>query len=74
MRVKLTYFKNSGKYYSEGFYKTSKEELFEIWDEVRSMLSDGIRPGLCDGHSEFHVLVNVLGHKHNLPHLFLGMG
>ena len=70
MKVQLTYFKDTGKYYSEGEYETEKEFLFEIWDEVREMFSRGECPGLI-GPSGFHVCVNVAGHKHEHPRLML---
>lgn len=31
MKVKLTYFKRSGKYYSEGEYETKMVHMFEIF-------------------------------------------
>lgn len=71
MIVKLTYFKLSGKYYSEGHYVTHKEHLFEIWDEVRGMQRTKNLPGLMHGHSEFVVLVNVPEHRHRHPYLIL---
>jgi hypothetical protein len=71
MRVQLTYFKDSGKYYSEGEYKTEKESLHEIWAEAEEMFNQGRRPGLGKGHDGFHVLINVAGHKHEHPRLML---
>lgn len=72
MRVQLTYFKDTGKYQNEGEYETNLEHLFEIWEEVREMLSQGKRPGLVDGHEGYHVLVNVAGHIHEHPRLLIG--
>lgn len=72
MKVELIYFKPSGKYYSEGHYETKLEFLFEIWDEVREMVSNKELPGLMRGHSDFYVLVNVPGHKHEHPRLIKG--
>lgn len=71
MKVKLTYFKESGKYYSDGEYDTKIKNLFDIWDEVRQMLDSGIRPGLCDGANEFIVSVDVPDHEHNHPKLII---
>lgn len=71
MKVQLTYFKSGGKYYSDGEYETEKEQLWEIWDEIREMLKKGKKPGLIDGPNEFHVLVNVAGHKHEHPCLII---
>lgn len=73
MKVQLTYFKDTGKYYSKGEYETEKEHLHEIWDEVREMIRQGTRPGLIKGCHEFHTLVNVAGHIHEHPRLMLGV-
>ncbi len=70
MKVQLTYFKDTGKYYAEGEYETEKKSLYEIWDEVREMFKQGNCPGLV-GPSGFHVLVNVAGHEHEHPRLML---
>ncbi len=74
--VKLTYFKKTGKFYSDGEYVTTKHGLHDIWTEVESMRRDGgKRPGLCDSkHDEFHVLVNVPGHPHEHPRLIVARG
>lgn len=66
-RVKLTYFKQTGKYYSEGEYVSKKLHLFEVWGEVKDMLKAGRRPGLVDGKNEFFVTVDVPEHPHNHP-------
>ena len=55
MLVRLTYFKQSGKYYSEGQYITKKKKLFEIWDEIVLLMQVGELPGLMKGHSDFIV-------------------
>lgn len=72
MKVQLTYFKDTGKYYGEGEYETEKEHLYEIWDEVREMVKQGTRPGLIEGCHEFCTLVNVAGHIHEHPRLIFG--
>jgi len=71
MKVQLTYFKDTGKYYSDGEYETEIESLIEIWHEVRGMISRGELPGLIKGRNEFHILVNVAGHKHEHPRLIV---
>lgn len=73
MLVKLTYFKISGKYYSESSYITHNEHLFQIWNEVEQKLSIARLPGLMVGHSPFHVLVDVPKHPHQHPHLILAI-
>lgn len=69
--VTLTYFKRSGKYYSEGKYTSQKVSLYEIWEEIRDKLHHGDRPGLVDGKNEFYVTVDVPEHPHNHPHLIV---
>jgi len=70
--VFLTYFKQSGNYYSEGNYRTECEDIFEIFKEVRRMLEASDLPGLCGDHSEFVVLIKVPEHPHDHPHLVIG--
>jgi hypothetical protein len=71
VRVKLTYFKGTGKYYDASYYDSDLEQLFEIWDEVREMSGGGCLPGLVLGATEFHVLIEVPEHPHNHPRLIL---
>jgi len=71
MKVNLIYFKQTGKYYSEGDYETEKEHLFEIFDEVRKKLRRRILPGLIQGHSNFIVSVDVPDHPHRHPKLII---
>jgi len=72
--VELWYFKDSGKFYSEGKYITDKEYLHEIFEEIKLMLFNGNRPGLVHGSDGFHVLVRVPTHPNNYPKLFIGGG
>lgn len=71
MKVSLTYFKETGKYYSEGSYETEKEHLFEIFNEVRQKVQDRILPRLVKGCSEFIVSIDVPDHPHNHPRLIV---
>jgi hypothetical protein len=71
MKVQLTYFKDTGKYYSEGEYETELDSLTKIWEEVRAMIQQGKCPGLLEGRHDFHTLVNVAGHRHEHPRLML---
>lgn len=41
--VKLTYFKDTGKYYSEGVYYTNRQYIYQIVDEVKQLL---VHPGI----------------------------
>ncbi len=60
MKVNITYFKNSGKYYDDGEYESSFSfgESWKIYDEVRAFQSSGILPGLSSGKWEGYILVN----------------
>ena len=75
--VQLTYFKDHGKYYSEGEldlpYKndTGGERpwmFHEVLAHVREMLVRGERPGLVDGQ-DFHTLVTVFTQYGPLRHV-----
>lgn len=57
--VKLIYFKESGKYYSEGEYQTEQTQFYQLVDEVRQMKRNGKLPGLVDGAREFSVLIEA---------------
>lgn len=69
MIVVLTYFKNTGKMYTEGRYSTDKDDLNQIWDEVRSMIRAKTLPGLEKGSWDFMILVQVPDHPHNHPRI-----
>lgn len=83
MKVKLTYFKESGKYYSGGALEVPDDlphdigglkagevtPMFEIWDVVRHLLITRSLPGLVPKHSPYQVLVEVPEHPHNCPHM-----
>lgn len=71
MKVELTYFKPSGKYYSSGEYDTDPKPLFRIFEEVADKARTRNLPGLMVGHSEFIVLVEVPEHEHAYPCLVL---
>ena len=67
MLVRLVYFKETGKYYSEGTF----ESVGDWWDdleEVRRMIHGRRLPGLVQGHSEFYVFMQV---GDSVPHLLL---
>jgi len=68
MKVELTYFKESGKYYSGGTFLVSDDcEMFEIFKCVRELCIDQNLPGLISPCGFYHVLVNVPEHKNNHP-------
>ncbi len=66
-KVKLTYFKESGKYYSEGDYSSTKLQMYEIFAEVRKLRDGGKLPGLVEGAVDFHILIEVPDHPHAHP-------
>ena len=68
--VKLTYFKANGKFYDQGELHVDESlQLFEIWDHVRQLRSDGRLPGLVEGAGkEFIISVDAPGHRHEHPH------
>ena len=74
MRVKLTYFKWSGKYYTNGQYDTKLTSLLDIWNEVVHKQEAGHLPGLAQEAREFLILVRVPTHPHNHPHIFFPCG
>lgn len=71
MKVNLIYYKITGKYYGEGSYETSQDDLWRIWGEVKEMLNKRDLPGLMKGCSEFIISVDVPDHQHNHPTLIL---
>lgn len=85
MKVKLTYFKPSGKFYAEGEYETKlpaddlqhppgarAPALFKIWEEVAQLRAERRLPGLINGHSWFTVAIDVPDHPHAHPHILPG--
>ena len=73
MNVELTYFTNSGKYYTGGNYNTAPLEMWEIFQEVQEKLEKEKLPGLADRDDElyhhFYVYVNTPLHPSNYPGL-----
>jgi hypothetical protein len=71
MKVKLIYFKPSGKFYADGGYDTTLTNLWDIWGEVEEMLLRGLLPDMVEGAREFIMYVEVPEHPHNHPHLII---
>jgi hypothetical protein len=72
LAVKLTYFKQGGKYYSDGeFFVDQSIMLTDVWSLVVKMRNRGELPGLVEGAVEFNILVNVPGHPHEHPRLIM---
>ena len=73
-KVKIEYYKSTGKFYSEGEYETSYSDMWAIFTEVATMLAKGKRPGLVDcepGQNEFFAVVRVPSHPCEFPQLIL---
>lgn len=77
--VRIIYFKENGKYYSEGeidlpdvVVATVKRPLhfFEAVELIKQMFEAGKRPGLVDGH-EFNALVTIYTPDGPLPFLYV---
>ena len=66
MKAKLTYFKESGKYYTEGEYETKATVFHEAISEIASMLNRGEAPGLSKMDPSFDTLVQL---EHSPPFL-----
>lgn len=58
MLCQLEYYKDSGKYYSNGEINVDEETFWGAVERVVAMLNEGIRPGLING-KEFHALITV---------------
>ncbi len=75
LTVRLTYFKRGGKFYDEGTFEVDfTTRLWEIWDMVKKMHKDGELPGLVSGARFPFIHVNVPGHEHERPWLFIDQG
>ena len=66
--VKLMYFKQSGKYYSNGEYETEKTMWHEMIDEIKQLKVDGKLPDLVDGAREFIIFVEGV-EPWGVPHI-----
>lgn len=68
--VKFSYFKKTGKYYSEGEIDLEPCMFHEALKKIQEMLNEGKRPGLVDG-MDFDVLAMVYTDHGPLPYLFV---
>lgn len=72
IKVKLTYFTPTGKYYSEGNYMTEKTAHWAIVEEVKYMLVSGNNPGLVANAvltSGFVTHIDVQDELLSVPHV-----
>ncbi len=69
--IKLTYFKESGKYYAEGELEvTADVKMYELFNRVRHMRDRGNLPGLGEGcGKEFTVHIDADDHPLGYPAL-----
>ena len=81
MLIKCTYFKMTGKYYSEGAIylpldRKDPKSLQEAWDWVKKAHVSNRLPGLAPGigPSEFIVLISVPEHPQDHPKLIIPEG
>lgn len=72
-KVNLTYFKESGKYYTNGEYISHKEHMFEIFDEVKELKRCKRLPGLQSGWWDYGILIGVPNHPHDHPAFIYGI-
>lgn len=69
-KVKLTYFKPSGKYYSQGEYQSDEDHAFNVFDEVKTMQREGKLPGLVEGGGKhFFIHLDPVEHPLGYPAL-----
>ena len=86
MKVVLTYFRASGKYYGDAEFESTKNSivdgigendqshppLFHVWAEVQEMRDTGRLPGLIlNSGKDFIILISVPEHQHDHPRLVL---
>lgn len=75
MEVKITYFKLTGKYYTDCTYNSKLPDdtpLFEIWNELREKFKQRKAPGLNSGScDEFIAYIDVPEHPNNHPRLII---
>ena len=70
MRIKLTYFKPNGEYYTEAQYETEARSNPALHREVAAMRESRTLPGLLPGgQGFFHVLVEQLDREYSRPRM-----
>ena len=68
MKIKLQYFKASGKYYSEGTMEVPDDcTMWNVFDKAQHLKDTCNLPDLIQGSSGFTVLVTGEGHPLGFP-------
>ena len=70
-KINITYFKDTGKFYAEGHYDTTKLGMDEIFDDVRGMYKKGSLPGLTPFSKFDYMVVDSKDHPHAYPRLII---
>ena len=66
-KMKVTYFKPSGKYYAEGKYETEMESIPVIHEEFKQMMRSGNCPGLVKGATGYFAVLDCDAHHAGYP-------
>ena len=65
--VEFTYFKKSGKYYSDGKATLEAPSWYDVVELIKTIHKEGNLPGLVSGAKEFHIMADIAG----VPALFV---
>ena len=75
MNVKLTFFKDTGKYYSGATYESdlpASEPIYRFWEEVERMrVNRDSRTGLSSGGADFFCVIEIPDHSMSHPRMLL---
>ena len=69
--VHISYYRDSGKYYTSGNYLTGKRFMFEIFEEFGQMRRAGVAPGLASASGKYYALVDAFANPHRHTYLFV---
>ena len=67
--IELTYFKPSGKYYTNGAYVTNLKSMYQIFEQVQKLKDSGELPGL--GVTSDHYIIHIYAPEH--PNYYPGL-
>ena len=75
MKIKLTYFRLFGKFYTNEEYDFAAADhtwlLNDIWAHIEQLRDEKRLPGLKEGHSDYIIAVSVPDHPNDHPVLIL---